>query len=249
MLIRYWYVLFTVLISTSAFSEGFEQRHIGGGAYQPPGDIVLNVQCDVIGKCTLTGEAPAGVNQIRIRGESSQGDIVEANINVGPDRKIQYETARLNPAQWQFEVIGENSTAGTKVVTPVIAPMKVEKPPMPQITKHCYPHSRPKQSIGHCRFTGKVPPIYTKIKFKAVNVRNSSEFNPVAIPVDDGAINWLTTMPVGIWDFSYRSLNEELALDEDGDLGRGIVRSRACPKRRLCGLFICRNGWNRRPCP
>ena len=172
---RYWYVLLAVLISTSAFSKGFEQRNIGSGAYQQSGDIVLNVQCDVIGKCILTGEAPAGVNQIQIRGESSEGDVVEANVNVGPGGKIQYETARLNPVQWQFEVMGENATAGTKVVAPAIAPIKIEKLPMPQITVSCGPHHQQVIHVGKCTYRGSIPAIYNRVNFKHVNVSNRQD--------------------------------------------------------------------------
>lgn len=226
MCIRCWHVLFTVLISTPAFSKGFEQRHIGGGAYQPPGDIVLNVQCDITRKCTLTGEAPVGVNQIQIRGESSEGDVVEANVNVGPGGKIQYETARLNPVQWQFEVMGENATAGTKVVAPAIAPIKIEKLPEPQITVSCSPYWTPKPDIGICSYRGSIPAIYSKVNFKHVNVLNRQDvstgraFTPRINPYTGMKdFQYWGISRIGQREIFYEIYNDALGLYDVGSLG------------------------------
>ena len=53
------FLLVLLLTIPQAFSEGFEQRHIGGGEYAAPvGNIVLNTECDVLGRCTFTGVAP-----------------------------------------------------------------------------------------------------------------------------------------------------------------------------------------------
>ena len=245
------FLLVLLLTIPQAFSEGFEQRHIGGGEYTAPvGNIILNTECDVLGRCTFTGVAPEGVDQIIIRGQSSAGDVFETNILVGQDRQISFTTPRLNTVQWNFEVVGNDLASGTQSSVAALPKISVEKPPESNLRLVCSPHNKPKQSVGSCRVTGTVPLVYTKVGYIGRHSGGSTVTRTLT-PDNAGNLNYvIEPLAVGRWEFTYKNINLELGLSEDGsDKMVGNVPVRKCPKRRLCGLFICRNGWNTRPCP
>ena len=245
------YLVVLLLTIPQAFSEGFEQRHIGEGEYAAPvGNIVLNTECDVLGRCTFTGVAPEGVDQIIIRGQSSAGDVFQANVQVAKDRQISFITPRLNTVQWNFEVVGNDLASGTQSSVAALPKISVEKPPESNLRLVCSPHNKPKQSVGSCRVTGTVPLVYTKVGYIGRHSGGSTVTRTLT-PDNAGNLNYvIESLAVGRWEFTYKNINLELGLSEDGSgMVIGNVPVGKCPKRRLCGFSWCKNGWNKNGCP
>jgi len=70
-------------------------------------------------------------------------------------------------------------------------------------------------------------------------------------PDNAGRLDYLIyPLAVGRWEFTYKNINPELGISVDGsDKMVGDVPIGKCPKRVLCGLSWCKNGWDSWGCP